>query len=191
MASYDRELGRIGHSGLAAADSPLSGRKSPVGTPASDTHDVCPNRLVRPLSEGRIRELARIAAGSAPFECCGLVLRDSLRPCRNVVNPRLRKTSFAFSAEDAIYLAEHATDGAILAIYHSHPDGPADWSARDERDAWFGGHPLYSRVARIIVGCHRGRPDAVAAYGFVADGWRRIWRVSVSEPQADPQEMLS
>ncbi len=182
MATNDRELGRIGHSALAAADSSASGRKSPVGKAVPGTDEVCPNRFDSPLSLARIRELARIAADSAPFECCGLVLPDGLRRCRNVANRRLRKTSFAFSAADAVFLAENATNGEILAIYHSHPASPADWSVRDERDAWFGGHPLYSRVARIIVGCRSGIPYEVAAYGFVADGWRQIWRVSVSEP---------
>lgn len=60
-----------------------------------------------------------------PKESCGFVTPDGYRPCRNVAeNP---EADFAISPEE--YLAA----GTVLAVVHSHPNGPVFPSAFDMR----------------------------------------------------------
>lgn len=103
------------------------------------------------------------------------------------------------SPQDAIFLAESAAEGRILAIYHSHPDGRAAWSAADDRGARFGAAPLYPEIPRVIVGCKAGVPFEIACYEFRVGGlnaatrgespdafvtpsseWHEAWRLAIN-----------
>ncbi|HPF38892.1 MAG TPA: Mov34/MPN/PAD-1 family protein [Phycisphaerae bacterium] len=125
------------------------------------------------------RELAAHAAEAAPAECCGLILRDAVRRCRNALPSDRSGGAYELAPADAIYVAEHASDGRILAIYHSHPEGPANWSADDERAAWFAGAPLYPQIDRWIIGRGTGASLEVACYQFQGRRWRRAWRAAI------------
>ncbi|MCB9852184.1 MAG: Mov34/MPN/PAD-1 family protein [Phycisphaerales bacterium] len=123
--------------------------------------------------------MAEYAASAGPAECCGLVLREGIRPCQNVLPDDSARVAYQFSPADAIFVAENADAGTILAIYHSHPEGPADWSAIDERAAWFAGAPLYPKISRLIIGCRAGVPFEIAGYSFTETAWRPYWRSAI------------
>ncbi|MEZ5990171.1 MAG: Mov34/MPN/PAD-1 family protein, partial [Planctomycetota bacterium] len=81
------------------------------------------------------RRLADLAERTAPHECCGLVLRavggtETLHPCRNTAaDPR---TGFALHPGDlAAALALVDAGATLVAVYHSHPRGPARLSPAD------------------------------------------------------------
>lgn len=76
-----------------------------------------------------------------PDEACGLILgrpgvADELVACGNVAaDPRRH---FEVDPADLFrcYRAVRGTGRAVLAVYHSHPDGPAVPSATDAARAW-------------------------------------------------------
>lgn len=89
------------------------------------------------------------------------------------MSPPSASVAFLFSPDDAIALAEAWHDRIPgLAIYHSHPDGPATWSREDDRLARYLGRPLYPDVARIVIGCERGTPFSVRQYEFLNGRFR-------------------
>ncbi|MCA9256417.1 MAG: Mov34/MPN/PAD-1 family protein [Phycisphaerales bacterium] len=184
MPVNDRKLGRIARrltesaatrhpSGSAATRpseiaSPIPSDDPPADTPSNPR-----------IPAGWRRELAAHASEAAPAECCGLILPSGVRRCRNALPPDRSGGAYELTPADAIYVAEHARNGRILAIYHSHPEGPAKWSAADERAARFAGAPLYPEVDRWIIGRGRGASLEVACYQFDGRRWRRAWRVPI------------
>ena len=68
-----------------------------------------------------------------PDECCGLLLKQGVRPCTNSLNdlhkadpltyPRSAAEGFVFSSEDTLFLSKNInSDNPVKIIYHSHPD---------------------------------------------------------------------
>lgn len=70
--------------------------------------------------------IANHALESYPNECCGLIVNNAYRPCRNV-SPT-PEDSFSIAAED---YAQAEDSGAITAIVHSHPGASAQPSTAD------------------------------------------------------------
>jgi proteasome lid subunit RPN8/RPN11 len=142
----------------------------------------------RYLPPSSIRAAVRHAADETPDECCGLIIDGICRPSLNAIDhsadrqfvglaarqPHFpsergptKRTGFLLPARDAITLAEawHAASTGI-AIYHSHPDAPAVWSATDERSSRFAGRPAYPDVPRLIIGCRDGNPFEVRQFEY-------------------------
>lgn len=180
MTANDRECGKLVRRESAETANPAGPPPSAGNAPHCPSDDAC---LHNPLNPGVpcawIRELTDLAANSSPTECCGLVLADGIRPCRNAMPGHQARSAYLFSPADAIWLAENAESGAILAIYHSHPKGPADWSDADERSAWFAGKPLYPAIPRWIIGCRDGKACEIAQYEFNGTAWRPTWRTTI------------
>lgn len=53
---------------------------------------------------------------------------------------------------------------ALLAVYHSHPEGGADLSSRDLAEAVFDGEPLLRGVQQVVIAVDRGRATLVRAH---------------------------
>ena len=92
------------------------------------------------ISRAALDAIRAEAAASPHVEVCGLLLGEGLRvakvrPCRNVAdNPA---TAFEIDPQALIgaYKAARSGGPAVIGHYHSHPNGPAEPSARDEAAA--------------------------------------------------------
>ena len=116
-----------------------------------------------------------------PRETCGLVVREAdgaLRAivCENLQDryhaldpeafPRTSRTAYKLN-ERAIAKAADA-GAALVAIWHSHCDAGAYFSAEDARCAAPAGQPLYPDVAYLVVSAIAGEVQAAVLYRFSA-----------------------
>lgn len=101
------------------------------------------------------------ARSSYSNECCGLVLKQGIRPCTNILNdlhkanpltyPRSAAEGFVFSSEDALFLSRNIDSAnPVQIIYHSHPDVGAYFSEEDKQNALFDGEPIYP-VDHLVI----------------------------------------
>lgn len=86
--------------------------------------------------------LPRLAAAALPREACGLLtgrreggtlVLDGLAPSRN-----LAAEVDAFEIDTSLHLRLQRETRAVAAVWHSHPSGRAEPSARDAAGAWDG-----------------------------------------------------
>ncbi|MBP9087612.1 MAG: Mov34/MPN/PAD-1 family protein [Kofleriaceae bacterium] len=78
-------------------------------------------------------QLIAMAQRAAPSECCGWVTAQTVRIADNVASSNAQ---FEFAAPDLLALARASELPAThadrpIAIFHSHPTGPAELSAAD------------------------------------------------------------
>jgi|APSaa5957512576_1039674.scaffolds.fasta_scaffold134099_1 [CysO sulfur-carrier protein]-S-L-cysteine hydrolase len=118
-----------------------------------------------------------------PDECCGALLRDaegslSLRRWTNIQNqlhredpakhPRDARTAYYIDPQELLAVArEEAEAGvAIAALYHSHPDHAAYFSAEDRARAviedW--DEPIYPDAAYIVLSVMGGKAGDIKAF---------------------------
>ena len=117
------------------------------------------------LEPGQWAAICEQALGSYPEECCGLLLGEAAAERERVaavvpVENRYAEPRRGFElAPDAVACAlaqERRGAKAVVGVYHSHPDGTATPSARDEREAW----PGWSYLIVPVVGGVCGEPRA-------------------------------
>lgn len=122
------------------------------------------------------------AEADYPYETCGLVFeghgRLEVLPLRNIQNdlhradpaahPRDARTAYAFDPRElaqALFSRESA-GWSLRAIYHSHPDHDAYFSATDRREAappeW--GGPTYPDVVYLVFSVYRGKLRTAAGF---------------------------
>jgi len=81
------------------------------------------------MKPATIRAINTHAESQYPRECCGLIIvvrgREKYIPCRNVA---IGTEHFVLPAED---FADAETQGAVMAVVHSHPDTAASPSQAD------------------------------------------------------------
>ena len=70
--------------------------------------------------------IANHAREESPQEACGFVINGEIVKCKN--DHPLPLSNFAITARDYMKAEE---EGSIEAIYHSHPEGPNNFSLRD------------------------------------------------------------
>jgi proteasome lid subunit RPN8/RPN11 len=118
--------------------------------------------------------LAALAEADPEREVCGLVVAGAGRgpeawPLPNrAPDPR---RAFMLGPEDLLgALRRLESEGrALVAVYHSHPAGGAELSARDLDGALADGAPLLGGVAQVVVALERGRARAVRVHRWEAD----------------------
>jgi proteasome lid subunit RPN8/RPN11 len=103
-----------------------------------------------------------------PREACGLVLLGDhgsrvVRAANSAPDPGTR---FEIGPEELLReLATAQERGEVLiAIYHSHPDGPAALSPEDRAMATHGGRPLWPGVEWLVLSVVQGRVAAVGRF---------------------------
>src|SRR6266851_7391782 len=119
-----------------------------------------------------------------PFECCGFVIADDaieeVRPITNIQNRKHAEDPVAFSrdARTAFLMAprEHLAvlkeiDSRRLklrAVYHSHPDHDAYFSATDRAQAcsFDPAEPDYPETIHIVMSVRGGKFVRAAAFGW-------------------------
>jgi len=122
-----------------------------------------------------------------PYECCGFVIGDAgselVRPITNVQNamhekdpaafPRDARTAFLMQPKEHLAVLE-AIDKRKLqlrAIYHSHPDHDAYFSATDRAQAcsFDPDYPDYPDTSYIVLSVKAGKFARAAAFTWDAD----------------------
>ena len=75
------------------------------------------------------------AVAQYPDESCGMITRGGYVPLANVAQPveGVERSGPRFAFDCAAELAPHLVRGDVLALVHSHPDGPEGPSSKDMR----------------------------------------------------------
>jgi proteasome lid subunit RPN8/RPN11 len=136
-------------------------------------------------------EIRADAVACFPHEACGFVVerggRTEVVRVTNVQNarhaedpehfPRTAEIAYTMGPEAAPILVDHDRGRLrIVAIYHSHPQHDAYFSAEDRKQATIFDEPSYPDAAQIVVSVYDGKVKAVKAYGW-------------NEPQRDFDEV--
>jgi proteasome lid subunit RPN8/RPN11 len=111
------------------------------------------------------------AKSTYPEECCGFLLGlDSVvRTVERIVsvqnvNQDSRRNRYNIDPKDLIRADEEArrSNMSLIAIYHSHPDAPAQPSQFDLEHAW----PWYTY---LLLSVQNGQPKDIAAWNLSED----------------------
>ena len=119
-----------------------------------------------------------------PFECCGFIIGDGsveeVRPVANIQNrmhaedaaafPRDARTAFLMEPKEhlAVMLEVDRRKLAIRAVYHSHPDHDAYFSATDRAQAcsFDPSEPDYPDIVYIVMSIRAGKFARAAAFAW-------------------------
>jgi adenylyltransferase/sulfurtransferase len=128
-----------------------------------------------------LQELKAHAVSTFPEECCGIIVEQGARlsavRVTNVQNqrhgenpeqvPRTAATAYTMGPEAAPVLVAHDRGTLIIrAIYHSHPQHAAYFSAEDKRQATVWDEPSYPDAAQIVLSVIDGAVRDVKAFGW-------------------------
>jgi [CysO sulfur-carrier protein]-S-L-cysteine hydrolase len=169
---------------------PLEGVSlSPLGLLSSLPAPECPHRPPR-VPEKVLAELVAHLASALPDEGCAVLLGrgDAVRlvPMENAqaahhardpeAFPRSARTAFSFDPRAwlALMRTADAAGERVLAIAHSHPDGPDHFSGEDRRWAAPDGTPLLPGTAHLVITFRTGRASG-ARWAVWSDGDFREW----------------
>ncbi len=142
---------------------------------------LSPAAILAELSENKacMDALVRWVEHQYPLESCGVVLRDGegvlhCRPLHNVVDalqasgvalgPPSGRFGFAFGTAELDEMLYN--NMKLMAIWHSHCDGPPHLSPRDQQSAAPAGEPRYPGVAWLVAAVDGGTLQTIVAYGF-------------------------
>jgi proteasome lid subunit RPN8/RPN11 len=135
------------------------------------------------------RQIEAQAAAEYPSECCGvLLIRPGARadrlllPCRNMQDelhakdpvryPRDSRTAYYIDPKDLLAIGRREAQGyRVAAIYHSHIDAGAYFSATDRANALLNGEPAYPEAVYVVASVVERR--VVDAAAFVWDPAKR------------------
>ena len=145
-------------------------------------------------------DVVRHLESTWPQEGCGVLLRAGrsgpwrCRPLRNVQDAlhaedpvrfaRTARTAYAFEPREWLHvlLEAEARGEQVRCVFHSHVEGPADFSAEDVRQAAPGGEPLLPGVSYLVLALERGRVMAGRVFLWEAGSFRAresmSWKIS-------------
>jgi len=108
------------------------------------------------LASNVLEEVAGHARRSLPLECCGLIVGSNRVGHRSIPMTNTLASSVAYDMAPAelisVLRSLRESGQEMVAIYHSHPQGPAEPSARDIERAY------YPEAAHLIVSFAGGKP---------------------------------
>lgn len=136
------------------------------------------------ISEEFLREIYYHARQTYPEECCGLVLKQGIRKCKNFLQkyhiqdpinyPRTAKEGFVFSPEDSLFLSKNlCSDNPVKVIYHSHPNVGAYFSDEDKKNALIDGEPIYP-VDHLVIDIQNEEIICSKLFRFIAGDYQLI-----------------
>ena len=134
------------------------------------------------LSETVFAAVTAHALEMYPEECCGVILGgDEVHRLDNIQNrlhatdpetfPRDARTAYTMDPKEleAVLGQAESRDLAFEALYHSHPDHDAYFSAEDRACATPFGEPTYPDAAQIVISVMNGDVGRVAVYAWSPD----------------------
>jgi [CysO sulfur-carrier protein]-S-L-cysteine hydrolase len=131
-----------------------------------------------------LEEIRSHAVECFPHEACGFVVeregRTEVVRVTNVQNarhgedpehfPRTAETAYTMGPEAVPILVGHDRGRlCIVAIYHSHPQHDAYFSAEDRKQATIFDEPSYPDAAQIVVSVYDREVKAVKSFGWSAE----------------------
>ena len=141
-----------------------------------------PKRAPFELSEPAFAAVTAHALETYPEECCGVILgTDEVHRLENVQNrlhstdpetfPRDARTAYTMDPKELDAVLDHGQRRglAFRALYHSHPDHDAYFSAEDRACATPFGEPTYPGTAQIVVSVMNGSVGRVAVYAWTPE----------------------
>lgn len=161
---------------MSRSAKPPAKRSKPAAKPRAIPAKPAPALARASIPRAALRVIEGAAQTAWPRECCGLLI--GMRQGASVeitrANPspnRAADPRVAFEIDPELWLRLTRTleDGPeqVVGLYHSHPDGPAQPSARDLAAAW--GPDLIW----IVTSVTRGQPPRSAAFRLADDGGKR------------------
>lgn len=133
-----------------------------------------------PYAPELLRHLAALCEADAAREVCGFVVRRGgaleVVPIANVADayhardpvrfPRGSRESYLMDPRAQLRLQEslEREGGELVAVWHSHVDVGAYFSAKDRADALVDGAPLLPGVEYLVLGIRDGRVDEVKRF---------------------------
>jgi len=121
------------------------------------------------------------AAACYPYEACGFVVErngneevvrvTNIQNERHAADPALRdaRTAYTMGKEAVPILTGHERGDLIIrAIFHSHPDHDAYFSAEDRKQATVWDEPSYPDAGQIVVSVREGVVKAAKAFAWDA-----------------------
>ncbi len=175
---------------------------APSQTTQARRDDVLAASAFRPptglLSEMRAnapvwQPIAQEVERGYPMETCGLIVRQLDGALRTIVCPNLqdryhaldplefpRTSRTAYKLNERVIAKSADAGETLVAIWHSHCDAGAYFSAEDVRCAAPAGQALYPGVAYLVVSALGGKVRGAALYHFDAASG-----AFVAEPAAD------
>ena len=134
------------------------------------------------LSETAFVAISEHAEETYPEECCGVIIGDDeTHRLDNIQNrlhaadpetfPRDARTAYTLDPKELEVVLQQAERRglAFKALYHSHPDHDAYFSAEDRACATPFGEPTYPDTAQIVVSVMKGNVGRVAVYAWSPD----------------------
>jgi [CysO sulfur-carrier protein]-S-L-cysteine hydrolase len=133
------------------------------------------------LPRALFERLTADAVARFPHEACGFVVeRGGCLELVRVTNvqdqkhaedpetyPRTAATAYTMGSEAVpVLIGYERGDLAIRAIYHSHPQHDAYFSAEDRKQATLWDEPSYPDAAQIVVSVYDRAVKAVKAFGW-------------------------
>ena len=134
---------------------------------AEPSPGVNPLDLIRLITPDRLEEIYRHSLAAYPRECCGMILASgTVRRCENAQDklhqldpnefPRTSLNAYCFDVEDQLFLCRSIeSDDPVRIVYHSHPDGPPEFSETDRICATMDGAALYPGLGFLVVQCSK------------------------------------
>jgi len=129
--------------------------------------------------------LAALAEADPEREVCGLVVAgpgggQAIFPARNVAGAAAERYEIDPAAHLALARRLRVEGGSIVAVYHSHVDGPARLSATDLEDALDGGRPVLPGVDQVVIGMAQGKAVEVQVFRFFGARYEPLeaWKAS-------------
>ncbi len=137
------------------------------------------------LKRSSLEAIHAHARSTYPEECCGLIIEcdgiEQVVQASNMQNelhaedperfPRSAAVAFTMGPEAApALIACERGELRLLAIYHSHPQCGAYFSAEDRRNACGAkGDPIYPQAAQIVMSVREGVIEATKAFVWNAE----------------------
>src|ERR1700732_1589988 len=136
------------------------------------------------IRKATFNQMVAQAEREFPFECCGFVIADDaieeVRPITNIQNRKHAEDPVAFSRDArTAFLMEPREHLAVLkeidsrrlklrAVYHSHPDHDAYFSATDRAQAcsFDPSEPDYPDTVYIVLSIRAGKFARAAAFAW-------------------------
>ena len=144
-----------------------------------------PKRKPLALSETALAAITAHAVETYPEECCGVIfggdggdeayrlvnIQNALHAADPETFPRDARIAYTMDPTELERVLEQAEDRglAFKALYHSHPDHDAYFSAEDKACATPFGEPTYPDTAQIVISVMGGHAGRVAVYEWSPD----------------------
>ena len=106
----------------------------------------------------------RCARSAYPNECAGIVVRTADGALSTVPCPKTHTATDNFELPASMFWSTHQNDQRIVAFYHSHPNGSAALSTKDQKVMLAGESPAWPNVDWYVIPLDRKRVKLPVRY---------------------------